>query len=91
MPVGRAHQHRPSRGKNLGSDALVRCHPDPETFESEPQHYHHRAHIEQRAMGIEHEGLCADYGLHLGDVRAPLDPNAALDRLRHRAPRVVQR
>ncbi len=31
------------------------------------------------------------YGLHLGDVCAPLDPNAALDRLRHRAPRVVQR
>jgi hypothetical protein len=91
LPSGHARKHRPSAGKNLGSDALVRCDPDPETFAGEPQWRHYRGHIEQRAMGIGHERLWVGYGLHLGDVRAPLDPNAALDRLRHRAPRVVQR
>jgi len=30
------------------------------------------------------------HGLDLGDVGAPLNPDAALDRLRHRAARVVQ-
>src|SRR5688500_2743519 len=47
-------------------------------------------HIEQRAIGIEHARLRSGHRLYLSDLRTPLNPNATLDRLRHRAARVVQ-